>query len=188
MTKQLSYAGVGVIVIGFPAIGMLAGGVVPAIVFFIASGGGFLLWITTTLKVQIDPQKVIVPYLLAVICFFIHVNEEYRNNFAVYITNWTGHHLTEKNFLTVAAFVAPALWLSGAVLLLMRTHVGYYMLSFFVVTMTVSELAHFVFPFLDGTHGYNPGMYTAVLPLIPAGYGLYVILREVRQGKAKGLQ
>jgi hypothetical protein len=83
----------------------------------------------------------------------------------------------------VAAFVAPILWLSGAVLLLKGTDVGYYMLSFFFVAMTISELAHFVFPFLDGTFGYNPGLYTAALPLLPAGYGLHVVIRETRQAR-----
>ena len=186
MSKTLSTLIVIVIVIGFPAIGMIAGGRVPALVFSMALVGGLIFWLATTAKVQVDPQKIIVPYLLAVVLFIVHVNEEYRNNFAAYITNWTGFHLTEKNFLTVSAFVAPILWLTGAILVLMRTPVGYYMLSFFFVAMTISELAHFVFPFVDGTLGYNPGLHTAALPLIPAGYGIYVVIRETRQARQGG--
>ena len=93
--------------------------------------------------------------------------------------------MQERGFLTVAGFVAPILWLIGAVLLLKRTNIGYYMLSFFFVTMTIAELAHFVFPFIeDGTFHYTSGMYTAALPLIPAGYGLYVVLTEIRRQKS----
>jgi hypothetical protein len=43
MSKTLSIVIVIGIVIGFPAIGMMAGGRMPAIVFFIASGGGLAL-------------------------------------------------------------------------------------------------------------------------------------------------
>ena len=69
-------------------------------------------------------------------------------------------------------------------LLLKRTDIGYYLLSFFFVGMTVAELSHFVFPFLeDGTFHYTSGMYTAALPLIPAAYGLYIVVSEIKKQK-----
>ena len=70
----------------------------------------------------------------------------------------------------------------GAILIIRREPLGYYFLSFFLVTMIVAELSHFVFPFLeDGGFHYLSGMYTAALPLVPAAYGLVVTLREVRR-------
>jgi len=58
----------------------------------------------------------------------------------------------EKEFVTVAAFAVPVIWLTGAVLLLKRTAIGYYMLCFFFTSMAIAELSHFVFPCLqDGT-------------------------------------
>lgn len=103
-------------------------------------------------------------------------------DFEVATTDITTFHILEKNFLTVAAFVAPIMWITGAILLIKKTHIGYYFLSFFFVAMTLAELSHYVFPFLeDGTFHYVSGMYTAALPLIPAGYGLYVTIREVKQ-------
>ena len=156
-------------------------GKLPALIFSIATIGGFFLWLATTYKTPIDPYKVIIPYLLSIIFFMIHVYEEYLTDFEVALTDITGLHVLERNFLTVAAFVGPIIWLTGAILLLKRTQLGYYFLSFFFVAMTIAELSHFVFPFLeDGTFHYVSGMYTAALPLIPAGYGLYIVLKEIR--------
>jgi hypothetical protein len=91
----------------------------------------------------------------------------------------------ERNFLTMTALSAPVLWLTAAILLVKRTHVGYYFLSVLYVNMIVAELAHFVFPFIeDGTFHYVSGMYTAALPLLPAGYGLYITVREIRNARS----
>src|SRR5262245_60775599 len=140
-------------------------GRLPALIFSIASVGGFLLWMATTYQTPVEPQKVIVPYLLTIVLFIMHVYEEYLTDFEVAITDITGFHVLERNFLTVAAFVGPIIWLSGAILLLKRTQVGYYLLSFFFVAMTMAELSHFIFPFLEnGTFHYVSGMYTAALP------------------------
>ena len=118
--------------------------------------------------------------------FIIHVYEEYVTDFEVAITDITGFHVLEKNFLTIAAFIGPSLWLIGAILLLKKTQVGYYFLSFFFVSMIIAELSHFVFPFLeDGTFHYVSGMYTAALPLIPAGYGLYITMCEIKKERLK---
>jgi hypothetical protein len=54
------------------------------------------------------------------------------------------------------------------------------------VGMILGELAHFVFPFMeDGTFHYVSGMYTALLPLFPASYGLHVTLREISTARSK---
>jgi len=186
MTKSLNI----IVVIGFIALVALAAwsllGKLPALIFSVATVGGFFLWLATTYKTPIDPTKVIVPYLLSIIFFMIHVYEEYLTDFEVALTDITGFHVLEHNFLTVAAFIGPIIWLIGAILLLKRTQLGYYFLSFFFVAMTIAELSHFVFPFLEnGTFHYVSGMYTAALPLIPAGYGLFIVLKEVRNIRQK---
>jgi hypothetical protein len=56
------------------------------------------------------------------------------------MTPASGHPLTANNFLLVADCVAPILWLIGAILLLKRTHLGYYMMSFyFFVTYVLAR-------------------------------------------------
>lgn len=176
-----------VFIAGFVSMALVLLGRIPAIVFAVASIGGFVLWIATTYRTPIDGSKVIVPYLLAVMLFIVHVYEEYVTDFEVAMTDITGFHMLERDFLTVAAFAAPLLWIGGAVLILKKTQLGYYFLSFFFIAMTIAELTHFVFPFLeDGTFHYVSGMYTAALPLLPAGYGLYVTLSEVRRLRRAG--
>lgn len=160
-------------------------GKVPAIVFAVASIGGFVLWRFTTYQTPIDPHKVIIPYLVTIILFIIHVYEEYLTDFEVAVTDIFGLHVPEEYFLSIAAFFAPAMWIAGAILLLRRTALGYYFLSFFIVAMTMAELAHYIFPFLeDGTFHYVSGMYTAALPLIPATYTLLIVLREIKMTKS----
>lgn len=187
MARHLAIIPVVVFIAVFITAGFVLMGTIPAVVFGMASIGGFVLWLAGTYRTPIDPGKVIIPYLFAVILFIVHVYEEYLTDFEVAMTDITGFHVLEKNFLTVAAFAAPVLWLSGAIFLLKRWQIGYYFLSFFFVAMTVAELSHFVFPFLeDGTFHYVSGMYTAALPLIPAGYGLYVTVGLVRRKRQNG--
>jgi hypothetical protein len=157
--------------------------IVPAVVFTIPLVGGLVLWLATTYKTQVDPLILITPYLLTIIFFFIHVYEEYITDFEVAMTAISGVHVLERDFLTIIVFLGPVVWLSGAILLLKRIDAGYYLMSSMYVGMILGELAHFVFPFLqDGTFHYVSGMYTALLPLLPASYGLYVTVRESRDG------
>jgi hypothetical protein len=171
-----------VFIAAFVSAGYLLLGKLPAIVFSVASIGGFILWLVTTYRTPINPSKIIIPYLFTVILFIIYVYEEYLTDFEVAMTDITGFHVLEQNFLTIAAFAAPIIWLTGAILLIKQLQIGYYFLSFFFVAMAIAELSHYIFPFIeDGTFHYVSGMYTAALPLIPAGYGLYLTIREVRQ-------
>lgn len=182
MSRGASLGVVILFIAGFIGMALVYLGTIPAIVFAVAAIGGFVLWLSTTFRTPIDTQKVLVPYLLTVILFIVHVYEEYVTDFEVAMTDITGFHMLERNFLTVAAFVAPILWIAGAILIIKRTQLGYYFLSFFFVAMTIAELSHYVFPFLeDGTFHYVSGMYTAALPLLPAGYGLFITLREIRK-------
>lgn len=183
-SRQLSVAGVVIFIIAFISMAKVMLGTLPAIIFSVASIGGFVLWLATTYRTPIDTGKIIVPYLLTVIFFIVHVYEEYLTDFEVAMTDITGFHMLERNFLTVAAFLAPIMWITGAILLIKRTHIGFYFLSLFYFAMMFAELSHFVFPFLeDGTFHYVSGMYTAAIPLVPAGYGFWITMREIRMAK-----
>ena len=184
LSKKLSVFVVVVFIAAFLGLALVLLGKLPAVIFSVALIGGFALWMATTYKTPIDTQELIVPYLLTIIFFVMHVYEEYITDFEVALTDITGFHMLERNFLTVAAFVAPIIWITGAILLLKRTHIGFYFLSFFYVAMMFAELSHFVFPFLeDGTFHYVSGMYTAAIPLIPATYGFYITMREIKKAK-----
>jgi hypothetical protein len=156
-------------------------GIVPAMVFAVAFGGGLVLYMGTAWRTRFDARKVIVPYLLTVMLFIVHTYEEYLTDFELLVSTLAGRTVPEADLLFVIAWLAPCIWIGGAIALIKEWAVGYYLLCAFFVAMTIAELAHFVFPFMiDGTFHYQSGMYTAALPLIPAYYGLYVMMKEIR--------
>ena len=159
---------------------------VAALVFTVAFGGGLALYMATIWRVPFDARTVLVPYLLTVIFFIVHVYEEYLTEFWTLLTTITGQEVSQGDFLFVAAFTGPILWIAGAILILMRTHYGDYFLCAFFFAMVIAELAHFIFPFAEHGHfHYSSGLYTAAVPLIPAGYGLYIMLRSVHHERRK---
>ena len=169
-----------VLVIVLVGIAHVVLGPIPAIVFFAAFGGGLVLYMRTAWRTPFDTLKVIVPYLLTVMLFMVHTYEEYLTDFEVVVSRMAGRTVPEPDFLFIVAWLAPLLWVGGAILLIKQWAVGYYFLCAFFVAMTIAELSHFVFRFvIDGTFHYESGMYTAALPLIPAAYGLRVMMREI---------
>lgn len=160
-------------------------GPVPAGVFLVAFGGGLVFYIATTWRTEIDVSRVIIPYLLAILLFMVHTFEEFLMHFEVLTSRMAGREITQQQLLMIIAWMAPIMWVGGVVLLLKRMAFGYYFLCAFFITLTIAELSHYAFPFIvDGTFHYEPGMYTALLPLIPAAYGLHVMLREVHSARA----
>jgi hypothetical protein len=173
----VAVAGTAIVGVGYYLLGT-----VPAIVFAVFVLGSAVAWRWTTYGKPADPSRIVVPYLAAVILFIVHVLEEYLTEFWEAMSLMTGEPMSQRNFLLVAAFAGPVLWLVGLVLFYLRTEIGNYLAWAFFVAMTISELAHFVFPFAAyGRFQYFPGMYTAALPLIPAWIGVYRLIQESRR-------
>src|SRR5919197_678731 len=152
-----------------------------AVAFVPLFAGGFALWWVTTRRTPIDPHLIIVPYLLTVIAFIAHVCEEYRAYLHGYpdILKGAPLTLTLERLLTFAATLGPIAWLIGAVMLLKRSPVGYFVASTFLFGMMFIEPTHFVAPFFpDGPH-YVGGLWTAPLPIALGWYTFSVIRREV---------
>lgn len=178
----------GLVAIVMPTIAFTSAGIVPGMVFTFAFGGGLILYVSTLWRTRIDATKIIVPYLLTVILFIIHVYEEYLTHFEVTVTRMSGVEVSQFTLLTIAAFMAPVMWTAGAIFILKRWRFGDFFLCAFFFAMLLAELSHYIFPFMiDGTFHYESGMYTAFLPLIPAAYGLrqmLILLREAREAAA----
>src|SRR5262245_30476060 len=96
--------------------------------------GGFILWWFIVRKVMIDPQKIIVPYLLTVIMFIAHVYEEYKAHLMGFpdIVQGAPFPISFELMLTFAASFAPIIWLLGAVLMLRRQPLGFFIASTFL--------------------------------------------------------
>ncbi len=168
-----------------PALAWLTMGRLPLMVFAFAFGGGFLLYAATLWRRRIDAPQIIVPYLLTVMLFILHVGEEYLTDFELTVSKINGAPVPEEGFMLIAAFLAPIMWIGGAIAVLKNWRFGDYFLCTFFFAMILAELSHFAFPFVvDGTFHYESGMWTAALPLIPAVYGLNKMMHLMRQSAA----
>lgn len=182
--KHLDIIGPGLFVVFLAIISYLFLGKIGPVVIGGAGAAGFFLYLKTGYRNRFDTSKVIIPYLLTVIFFIIHVYEEYIFGFETVASALSGEEVSQVNFLTFAGFFAPVMWIAGAILIIKRWTLGYYFLAFFFVAMTVAELAHFIFPFiLYGEWRYTAGVATAAIPLIPAFYGLMITIRETKERK-----
>jgi hypothetical protein len=172
--------GAGVFIVGVALFGYLAVGFA-GVLFSVAFIGGFSLWLLTTHRTPIEPQAVIVPYLVTVIAFIVHVSEEYVAHVETYLAVLSGMPVTQSSFLAIAAFVAPVIWLLGAVLILKRWAYGWFLASTFLFGMMFAEPSHFVSPLMDDSPSYySPGMYTAILPIAAGWLTFRVVVREMR--------
>lgn len=157
----------------------------PAGLFCTAFVGGFILWLATTYRTRIEPTRIIVAYLATVIFFILHVFEEFTTHVELVMTRLTGLQVSQKDFLTIAAFIAPVIWLTGAVMVLKRWHFGYFLMSVFFFGMMFGEPSHYIFPFvLDGHFHYVSGMYMAVLPSVAGWISFFITLGEIRRSKS----
>jgi hypothetical protein len=178
-TKQLSVLYALACILGIALVGFLTVGFA-GVLFSAAFVGGFVFWMATSYRTPIDPYAVMIPYLLMVVLFIIHVYEEYLFHIEHTLAAISGFVVSQTAFLTIAAFTAPVVWLIGALMMLKRWHFGYFLASTFLFGMMFAEPSHFLFPFLeDGTFHYTAGMYTALLPCTAGWYCFFIMLREI---------
>jgi hypothetical protein len=146
--------------------------------------GGFTLWSLTARAAKIDPQKVILPYLVTVIMFIAHVYEEYKAHLLGFpdIVQGAPFPISFEMMLTFAASSAPILWLLGAVLMLKRQPLGFFIASTFLFGMMFIEPTHFIAPFFQGAgFHYVGGLFTAALPTACGWYTFFAMRRDIRR-------
>jgi hypothetical protein len=146
--------------------------------------GGFAMWWVTARRTRIDPHKIIVPYLVTVILFIAHVYEEYKAHLLGFadIVQGAPFPISFETMLTFAASWAPILWLLGAVLMLKRQVVGFFIASTFLFGMMFIEPTHFIAPFSQaGGFHYVGGLFTAGLPTAGGWYTFLAIRRDMRR-------
>ena len=149
---------------------------------------GFVAWLRTTVRRPADPAVALPPYLLTLALFLLHILEEELFDFAGRIAAVLHVHWTQHDFLLVIVLVGPAIWIAGAIGLYRRHPIGNYLAWFIFIAMILGEPVHLlVFPFLEGgRYHYFPGMWTALLPMIPAVFGAWRLLAEHRKAMAHG--
>ncbi len=120
------------VAIGYPYLGVIA--IAICGLFRIS----FIPWRLTTYGRPADPRPIVVSYLIAVIFFKIHVGEEYLTEIWNAFSG-IGQPMTEQTFFLVAATIAPIFWLTGLILLYLRTEIGNWMTWVFVIAMALIE-------------------------------------------------
>lgn len=156
----------------------------PGLLFGMPFVGGAILWFLTTYQTPVDPSRILFPYLLTVAAFIVHVYEEYVAHIEHELSHLAGANVSQFDFLTIAGFAAPVIWVLGAALMIKRWQLGYFLVSTFLFGMMFGEVTHFINPFLTGgTFRYSAGMATAVLPIIGGWYTFILLRREMRKEK-----
>lgn len=169
----------------------LQAGFLPVGVIVASMAGGLLGWRKTTARHPAPPLKAVPLYLLLQMLFFIHVGEETLTAFNQGIAAITGVPWPDRSFTYMIGLIGPAIWMLGALSLWFRQPFGNFLLWFLIIGMIVGEPAHLlVFPVMamhqtGGEYRYFSGMYTALLPMVPAILALRVILLERRKHKVQ---
>jgi hypothetical protein len=170
------------------------------------------LWNLTYLRHPLRPEVVLPPFLLTVAALEAHMIEEYVTGFGPAMSRLFDISWSEPSFLMVFAFIGPVLYSLTALGLFRRVPLAGFLMCFIFIGPGVAEFVHFIFPALRPAvqptvaaavqavvHGqlmqnlpnfwvhvtgryYFPGMYTAILPMIPGIYGIRQLLRS-RNGR-----
>jgi hypothetical protein len=172
---------------------------------------GFIMWYKTYLKHPIDPKIILPVFLLTVAALEVHMCEEYLTGFGPSMSRLFAITWTERSFLIIFAFIGPILYTLTALGLYYRLPIAGFVAWFIFIGPGVAEFTHFIFPllkpeilpeltdtishdvngaFISGMHNYwlgatgkyyFSGMYTAILPMIPGIYAIYITIKAGKQ-------
>ena len=184
---KLSTALIVVFIATFATLLYLQSGIIPVVIIVGSMTVGFVIWLLTTARRPADPGAVL-PYYLATLGFlYVHILEEYIYDFAgrvgvLFQSGWTNH-----DFAILLGTAGPFIWTLAAVGIWYRNALANFFVIFIFVGMIVGEPAHvLLFPTLEGgRYHYFPGMWTSLLPMVPAIAGLTTILRDHRRAAAQ---
>lgn len=153
-----------VLVLGYVMLGLL-----PMLLFAFGFFGGFILWLLIPSAVPFSAIKV--PYFLTFAFFILHKFEERYMDFFSRLSEITGVPVPETDsWLVFVLYACVAAWLLIPYLVKKGYGFGYYLAWTFFAAMGITELAHFVFPLIEGgPYGYFPGVASVIL-LAPAAW------------------
>ena len=193
-----------------PTMGYIKIGLPPVIIIGGSAIVGFFFWYFTYLKKPTDPKIILPLFVLTVAALQIHIVEEYQNGFGPAMSRLFNIPWTEKSFLMVFALVGPTIYTLTTLGLYFRFPLAGFIAWFIFIGPGVAEFTHFIFSilqpqiqpanlsvitqYINGTEIVNmpnyyykttgdyyfPGMWTAVLPMIPGIYAIYRLTKEYR--------
>ena len=189
-------------------------GFAPAVIVAASMLVGFFCWRATNLRRPIEPQKTALLFLATAAALHVHMIEEHTRLFGPAMSRLFGIAFADSRFLLIFVFVLPVVYYVCAIGLLLRVPMAAFIAWFIFIGPGVAEITHFVFPLLRPSlepgnlepisatiHGlridhmenhwmhatgryYFPGLYTAVLPMIPGISAIVFLWRKRRRGAA----
>ena len=178
-----------VFIIAYGIIIYAQAGPVPTVIIPGSMIGGMILWLLTTYKRPADPKIILPIYLLTLVAFYMHLLEEHLFNFPHRLSLAAGINWIDFNFNLLILLIGPMIWVGAAVLLYYRNPFGNFIVWFFFFGMIIGEPSHFIFPLIEGGERYHyfPGMWTALLPLVTALYGMAWLVIDYRRASNKSI-
>lgn len=180
--EKLYLALVATFVVTFVVVFTTEAGLVPTLIVGGSMAVAAVIWGRTSLRRPPEPRRVLPIYLIVASLLMLHITEEYVFHFGPRVAVLTGATWSEREFLFSIGFWLPVVWISGAALIALRHPIGGFVTWFIFVGMIFGEPAHLlVFPIWEGgRYHYFPGMWTALIPLVPAVWGMWVMVDDYR--------
>lgn len=189
-----------------PVIGYLSIGLAPVIIVGGSAVIGLICWYFTYLRKPVESAIILPLFILTVAGLQIHIVEEYLMGFAPAMSRLFGIPWSEKSFLMVFALIGPVIYTLTSLGLYYKVPIAGFVAWFIFIGPGVAEFTHFIFPLIspdlfphdprpftadiNGTHirnmpnfyfkttgnYYFPGMWTAILPMIPGSMAIYRLM------------
>jgi hypothetical protein len=185
-------------------------GVPPTIIVGASALVGFFCWRATNLRRAITPVPATVLFLLTTAALHVHMYEEHSALFGPAMSRLFGIAFPDERFMQIFVFALPTLYYLTAIGLLLRVPLAGFVAWFIFIGPGIAEFTHFIFPLItpalepasaapisavvngvqiDGMANhhlsvtgkyYFPGLYTAVLPMIPGICAVWWMFRNRR--------
>jgi len=185
-------------------------GVPPTIIVGASALVGFFCWRATSLRRAVTPVATTILFLLTTAALHVHMYEEHSALFGPAMSRLFGIAFPDERFMQIFVFALPTLYYLTAIGLLLRVPLAGFVAWFIFIGPGIAEFTHFVFPLitpalepanpapinavingvsLEGMANhhlavtgryYFPGMYTAILPMIPGICAVWWLFRNRR--------
>jgi hypothetical protein len=190
-------------------------GVPPTLIVGASALVGFFCWRATNLRRAVTPVATTILFLLTVAALHVHMYEEHSRLFGPAMSRLFGIAFPDDRFMLIFVFVLPTLYYLTAIGLLLGVPLAGFVAWFIFIGPGIAEFTHFIFPLLapalepanaapvsaviggvaiEGMENhhfaltgkyYFPGLYTAVLPMIPGICAVVWMFREARPAHAR---
>lgn len=205
-SRKLSFLAACAFTIIAPVMGYRSIGLASVIIVGGSALAGLICWSLTYLRNPVEPGIILPLFLLTVAGLQVHIVEEYVTGFAPAMSRLFGIPWSERSFLMVFALIGPVIYTLTSLGLYYKIPISGFVAWFIFIGPGVAEFTHFIFPlmvpellpydphpltatiestripgmpnFYFRTTGryYFPGLWTAVLPMVPGCLAIYRLL------------